>query len=199
MKSFIIASLLALSGTALAGENKSFLMFDANNEKDNSSIASEYIGANLTVGIKTPNKTEYSVKVGVSAKDKVSSNTESISNNLEFKIKQSYDIGMFFMPYVSVRLGEKLNSNQTHFTHYAFDAGAKVPLIGGVSLDVGARYRNALKTSTASGDYESTRLHAMVLYDVNEYNTLGLRYARSNSDNVEEERKSWRVHYQRNY
>jgi hypothetical protein len=183
----------------MADGNKSFIMLDANSEKDNRSIASEYIGANLTVGIKTPNKTEYSVKFGVSAKDKVYDSTESISNNLEFKIKQSYDIGMFFLPYVSVRLGEKLNSDQTHFTHYAFDAGAKVPLVGGLSLDVGARYRDALKTSAASGDYKSTRVHAMFLYDVNEYNSLGLRYARSNADNYEEERKSWRVHYQRNY
>jgi hypothetical protein len=196
MKKIIIGGLLALSGAAMADGNKSFIMLDANSEKDNRSIASEYIGANLTVGIKTPNKTEYSVKFGVSAKDKVYDSTESISNNLEFKIKQSYDIGMFFLPYVSVRLGEKLNSDQTHFTHYAFDAGAKVPLVGGLSLDVGARYRNAFKSSA---NYESTRVHAMFLYDVNEYNSLGLRYARSNADNYEEERKSWRVHYQRNY
>jgi hypothetical protein len=198
MKKIIMGGLLALSGAALAGDNKSFIMLDANSEKDNNSIASEYIGANLTVGIKTPTKTEYSVKVGVSAKDKVTNGTlsETISNNLEFKLKQSYDVGMFFLPYVSVRLGEKLNYNQTHFTYYAFDAGAKVPLVGGLSLDLGARYRNAFKSSE---DYKSTRVHAMFLYDVNEYNTLGLRYARSNADNYEEERKSWRVHYQRNY
>lgn len=196
MKRIIIGGLLVLSGAAMADGNKSFIMVDTSSEKDNRSIASEYIGANLTVGIKTPNKTEYSVKVGVSAKDKVYDGTESISNNLEFKLKQSYDVGMFFLPYVSVRLGEKLNSDQTHFTHYAFDAGAKVPLVGGLSLDVGARYRNAFKSSE---NYESTRVHAMFLYDVNEYNTLGLRYARSNADNYEEERKSWRVHYQRNY
>lgn len=196
MKKIIIGGLLALSGAAIAGENKSFIMVDASSEKDNhQSIANEYIGANLTVGIKTPEKTEYSVKVGVSAKDKYDG-TESISNNIEFKLKQSYDVGMFFLPYVAVRLGEKISSTQTHFTHYAFDAGAKIPLTGGLSLDVGARYRDAFKSSE---DYKSTRVHAMFLYDVNEYNTVGLRYARSNSDNVEEDRKSWRVHYQRNY
>lgn len=199
MKKIIIGGLLALSGAAMADGNKSFIMVDTSSEKDNrSSIANEYIGANLTVGIKTPNKTEYSMKVGVSAKDKYDG-TESISNNLEFKIKQSYDIGMFFLPYVAVRLGEKLSvddDQHKNFTHYAFDAGAKVPLVGGLSLDVGARYRNAFKSSK---DYESTRVHAMFLYDVNEYNTLGLRYARSNANNYEEERKSWRVHYQRNY
>lgn len=196
MKKMIIGGLLALSGAAMADGNKSFIMVDTSSEKDNRSIASEYIGANLTVGVKTPNKTEYSVKVGVSAKDKVYDGTESISNNLEFKLKQSYDIGMFFTPYVAVRLGEKLNSSQTHFTHYAFDAGAKVPLVGGLSLDIGARYRNAFKSAE---DYKSTRVHAMFLYDVNEYNTVGLRYAQSNADNIEEERKSWRIHYQHNY
>lgn len=199
MKRIIIGGVLALSGTVMAGENKSFIMVDTSNEKDNRSVASEYISANLTVGVKTPNKTEYSLKVGVSAKDKVYDGTESISNNIELKLKQSYDIGLFFVPYVAVRLGEKLNPNQTHFTHYAFDAGAKIPLAGGLSLDIGARYRDALKTSAASGDYRSTRLHAMFLYDLNEYNTIGLRYAQSNSDNVEEERKSWRVHYQHSY
>lgn len=196
MKKIIIGGLLALSGAAMADGNKSFIMLDASSEKDNRSIASEYIEANLTLGIKTPNKTEYSVKVGVSAKDKLYDGTETTSNKLEFKLKQSYDVGMFFLPYVSARLGEKLNYNQTHFTYYAFDAGAKVPLVGGLSLDVGARYRNAFKSAE---DYKSTRVHAMFLYDVNEYNSLGLRYARSNADNVEEERKSWRVHYQRNY
>jgi hypothetical protein len=196
MKKILIGGLLALSGAAMADGNKSFIMLDANSEKDNRSIASEYIEANLTLGIKTPNKTEYSVKVGVSAKDKLYDGTETTSNKLEFKLKQSYDVGMFFLPYVSARLGEKLNYNQTHFTYYAFDAGAKVPLVGGLSLDVGARYRNAFKSAE---DYKSTRVHAMFLYDVNEYNSLGLRYARSNADNYEEERKSWRVHYQRNY
>ena len=70
MKKILIGGLLALSGAAMADGNKSFIMLDANSEKDNRSIASEYIEANLTLGIKTPNKTEYSVKVGVSAKDK---------------------------------------------------------------------------------------------------------------------------------
>lgn len=195
MKKMIVGGLLALSGAAIAGENKSFIMVDSSSEKDNQSIASEYIGANLTVGMKTPNKTEYSVKFGVSAKQKYNGE-ETSTNNLEFKLKQSYDVGMFFLPYVAVRIGEKLSYNHTHFTHYAFDAGAKVPLVGGLSLDIGARYRNAFKSAE---NYESTRVHAMFLYDVNDYNTVGLRYARSESDNVEEDRKSWRVHYQRNY
>lgn len=194
MKKIIMGGLLVVSGAALAGDNKTFISLDANSETDAESIASEYIGANLTLGVKTAGKTEYSVKVGVSAKD--TSTSDTISNNIEFKVKKSYDIGMFFMPYVSVRLGEKLNADTTHFTHYALDAGAKMPLTAGLSLDLGTRYRNALDSAN---DYKSTRYHAMLVYDIDQHNAVGLRYARSHSDTAYEERKSWRVHYQRNY
>jgi opacity protein-like surface antigen len=193
MKKIIIGGLLVMSGSVLAGENKPFVMIDSSSEKD--SLASEYIGANVTVGVKTANKVEYSVKAGVSLKSTTSSDT--ISNNLEFKVKKSFDIGMFFLPYVSVRLGEKLNYNSTHFTHYAFDAGAKIPLTNGLALDIGTRYRNAFDSAE---NYKSMRYHAMFLYDVDQHNTVGLRYARSYSDVSDyEERKSWRVRYQRNY
>ncbi len=193
MKKIIIGGLLVMSGSVLAGENKPFVMIDSSSEKD--SLASEYIGANVTVGVKTANKVEYSVKAGVSLKSTTSSDT--ISNNLEFKVKKSFDVGMFFLPYVSVRLGEKLNYNSTHFTHYAFDAGAKIPLTNGLALDIGTRYRNAFDSAE---NYKSMRYHAMFLYDVDQHNTVGLRYARSYSDVSDyEERKSWRVHYQRNY
>ncbi len=195
MKKIIMGGLLLLSGAALAGDNKPFVMLDSSTEKDSKSIASEYIGANITVGVKTADKFEYSVKVGTSAKS--TSTSDTISNNLEFKVKKSFDVGMFFMPYVAVRVGEKLNYNTTHFTHYAFDAGAKMPLSNGLSLDIGARYRNSFDSAES---YRSTRYHAMFLYDVDQHNTVGLRYARSYSDVSDyEERKSWRVHYQRNY
>lgn len=193
MKKIIMGGLLLLSGAALAGDTKPFVMLDSSTEKD--SLASEYIGANVTIGVKTADKFEYSVKAGTSAKSTSSSDT--ISNNLEFKVKKSFDLGMFFMPYVSVRLGEKLNYNTTHFSHYAFDAGAKMPLSNGLALDIGARYRNAFDSAE---NYRSTRYHAMLVYDVDQHNTVGLRYARSYSDVSDyEERKSWRVHYQRSY
>ena len=100
------------------------------------------------------------------------------------------------MPYVAVRLGEKFNSDTTHFTHYAFDAGLKLPVTDKLAVDVGARYRNSFDTAQA---YRSTRLHAMVLYDVDKSNTVGLRYTQSDAQSYTEERKGWRVHYQRNY
>lgn len=193
MKKIVIGGLLAVSGAALAGDYKPFVTIDTSSEKD--SLTSEYIGANVTMGVKAANKMEYSVKVGTSSKNGYDG-TDSISNNIELKIKKSYDIGMFFLPYVAVRLGEKLSSDATHFTHYAFDAGGKIPLSNGLALDIGYRYRNAVETSE---NYRSNRYHAMFLYDIDQNNTVGLRYASSFANKETEDRNSWRVHYQRNY
>lgn len=197
MKRIVFAGAMVLATSASAGDYKPFVMVDVNSEKDAAtSIANEYIGANATVGVKGPNKIEYSVKAGVSAKNSYDNDKDGISNNVELKIKKSYDIAGIAMPYVAVRLGEKIKKDGSNFAHYAFDAGVKVPLVESLALDVGARYRDAF----ASGkEYQSIRYHAMFLYDVNPHNTVGLRYAQSTSDYYEEERKSWRVHYQHNY
>ena len=210
MKKLLAFTLLALSGAVIAGDsggdgtdaprNKPFVMVDTSMETDaqySSSLATEYVNVNLTMGVKTPSKTEYSVKVGGSLKNKdPSKGSDTLSNNIELKLKQSFDIGTFFLPYVSVRLGEKFNSDTSHFTHYAFDAGLKLPVTDKLAIDVGARYRNAFDTAEK---YRSTRLHAMVLYDVDKSNTVGLRYTQSDAQYYTEERKGWRVHYQRNY
>lgn len=208
MKKMLALSLLVVSGAVIAGDsggdeqprNKPFVMVDTSMEKDAyPSLANEYINANITMGVKTPSKTEYSVKVGSSLKDVPgSTSSDKLSNNIELKIKQSFDVGTFFLPYVAVRLGEKLvyDGTKTHFTHYAFDAGLKLPLSESLALDVGARYRNSFDTAMK---YRSTRLHAMVLYDFDKSNTVGLRYTQSDAEYYTEERKGWRVHYQRNY
>jgi len=211
MKKMLALALLAISGAGIAGDssgdaseaprNKPFVMIDTSRERDaeySSPLATEYVNVNLTMGVKTPSKTEYSVKVGASLKDKYpSKGSDTLSNNIEVKIKQSFDIGTIFLPYVAVRLGEKFNSDTTHFTHFAFDAGLKLPLSESWAIDIGARYRNAFQSVEK---YQSTRLHAMVLYDFDKYNTVGLRYTQSDApQKLTEERKGWRVHYQRNY
>jgi len=213
MKKMLALALLAMSGAVVAGDsggggsdaprNKPFVMIDTSMEKDApySSLANEYINANITMGVKTPSKTEFSVKVGGSVKDKYSGDYE-LSNNVELKIKQSFDIGAIFLPYVAVRLGEKFNNTATHFTHYAFDTGLKLPVSENFALDVGVRFRNAFDAINYDGkaiDYRSTRFHVMALYDFDKSNTIGLRYTQSDSKNLSEERKGWRMHYQRNY
>ena len=215
-KIFITTSVLLASFAAHAeGDYKPFFMFDVASEKDekHSDLVRDYIGANVTVGVKGPNKIEYSIKAGVSQKDK--DGVQTISDNIEFKIKKSYKLNDIITPYVALRIGEKIRYNGNHFTHYSIDSGLKFQLTDSLAFDIGLRYRNALdnaKYQKAYGrtpdldssleksyTYESVRLHGMLLFDLDKSNTIGLRYSQSKANDYEEERKSWRLHYQHNY
>ncbi len=201
MKKIIGLALLACASAGYAGDGgsgyKTFVMIDSSKERDGSTLANDYINANVTLGVKTANKVEYSIKTGLSLKDVPGgTGSDSLSNNIEGKIKKSYDLGLGFYPYLAVRLGQKFNKDATSFTHYALDAGAKIPTGEQWALDFGVRYRNDINYSK---DYRSIRYHAMVLYDIDASNTIGLRYTQSTSDNYEEERKGVRLHWQHNY
>jgi hypothetical protein len=205
-KLFIASVILFASCTANAeGDFSPFVMFDVNSERDakHDDLARDYIGANLTVGVKTPNKIEYTIKGGVSRKDE--SGTQSINNNIEVKIKKSYKLTDTISPYVALRLGEKIGKDANHFAHYAIDGGVKFKLLDNLAFDTGLRYRNALdneayqKAFSRTYTYESIRLHGMLLFDLDKTNTIGLRYSQSTADDYYEERKSWRLHYQHNY
>jgi opacity protein-like surface antigen len=215
-KLFISSAILLASFAAHAeGDYKPFVVFDVNSEKDEkhsqttgetvSNIARDYIGANITVGVKGPNKMEYSIKAGVSQKDE--SGTQTISNNMEIKIKKSYKLTETISPYAAFRLGEKMGKDANHFTHFAIDGGVKFKLMDNLAFDTGLRYRNALDNgdyqkavpSSSKYTYESIRLHGMLLFDLDKSNTIGLRYSQSTADYYAEERKSWRLHYQHNY
>ena len=217
MKKLLITSAILLASCVAhaEGDYTPFVMFDVNSEsdkkdsKDSSDIARDYIGANITVGVKAPNKIEYSIKAGVSQKDKNdgSDSPQSISNNIELKIKKSYQLTDTISPYAAFRLGQKIGSEGNRYTHYAIDGGVKFKLMDNLSFDTGLRYRNALDNgdyqkavpSSSKYTYESIRLHGMLLFDLDKSNTIGLRYSQSTADYYAEERKSWRLHYQHNY
>ena len=111
----------------------------------------------------------------------------SISQGLEVRVRQS--IGAF---YVGGRLGERVTSS-THFSHYAVDAGVKFPLVAGLTGDVGGRYRNAFETTN---NYQTTRVHAAVGYDLTKQDKVAVRWSRSYGD---EEKDAWRLQYTRSF
>lgn len=189
--------LLLSSAAAQAADLKPFVVMDMSTEKDGATLANEYVTANLSVGVKAPNKMEYSVKLGGSEKTD-STDNQSYSRSIEGKIKKSFDIGMPFSPYVAVRLGQKTsNGTSTAVGFWAADAGLKLPLTEAFALDVGVRYRDAF---SKADNYQSTRYHVMGLYEINPSNVVGLRYITSNSsETYTEERTGWRLHYQHNY
>ncbi len=204
MKNFwlIAAACVSIAGPVLADDAdspyKPFIVLDSSSERD--TLANQYVAANITIGVKAANKVEYSIKSGISLKDAASGGSDSISSNIEGKIKKSYDIGTFFTPYVAFRLGQKIKSDATSFTHYAFDAGLKIPMTTSTALDVGVRHRDAFDSDE---QFKSFRVHTTLLWDVNPSNTLGLRWTKSNAsyDGVAttEERETWRLHWQHNY
>ncbi len=208
MKKKLIAAVLLIAANAVhaEGDYKPFVMFDFGQEKDHEhdSVARDYINANVTVGVKGPNKIEYSIKSGLSQSDDGSS--QKISNNVELKIKKSYALTDWASPYVALRLGEKFKDNGNHFYHWAVDTGVKFKLMENLAFDTGLRYRDSISKTAfhkAEGQdeysYQSLRYHGMLLLDLDKANTLGLRYTRSNADYYKEEREGWRVHYQHNY
>jgi opacity protein-like surface antigen len=212
MNKHLIAAALAFAACAAhaEAEYKPFVMFDYGQERDekHDDVARDYINANVTVGVKGPNKMEYSIKGGLSQSNPTDSTSKTTSNNIEFKVKKSYQLTDWAQPYVSLRLGEKIKYDGKHFTHYAVDGGVKFKLAQNLAFDTGVRYRNSLskadfeKYEGSSGEgysYQSVRYHGMLLFDVDKSNTVGLRYTRSNADYYKEEREGWRVHYQRNY
>ena len=93
-------------------------------------------------------------------------------------------------------------------------------LLDAAHLDAGSPYQGGVKVKKVVDDgaiiprvfdpqhpladkdgytYESTRIHGMLLFDLDKNNTLGLRYTKSVADDYEEERTGWRLHYQHSY
>ena len=174
---FLITSMISVA--AMAQGYTSLEYYDETNRATNASNIKEAI----VVGTKD-GSTDYSIKMENS---QTSFGNGSISQGMEVRVKQS--IGAF---YVGGRLGEKVTST-THFSHYALDAGVKIPLGAGFTGDVGGRYRNAFDTANK---YQTTRFHTAVGYALTKQDSVAVRWSRSWGD---EEKDAWRLQYTRSF
>ena len=168
-----------IGASAMAQGYTSLEYYDETNRATNASNIKEAI----VVGTKD-GSTDYSIKMENS---QTSFGNGSISQGMEVRVKQS--IGAF---YVGGRLGEKVTSS-THFSHYALDAGVKIPLGAGFTGDVGGRYRNAFDTAN---EYQTTRGHVAVGYALTKQDSVAVRWSRSWGD---EEKDAWRLQYTRSF
>lgn len=191
MKKCLAASLLALSASATAGEYTPFIAVDFATETD--TLHNDYLSTSLAVGLKAPGQMEYAARIGVSEKE-----SDTHTRNVETRVKKSFDVGLSVSPYVALRLGQRTgNRDKSSFTHWAADAGLRVPIANQLALDIGIRYRDAFRDTI---NYQSTRYHIAALYALDKTHVVGLRYNTSTSRNrPEEERDGWRVTYQRNF
>ena len=170
---------LAISASAMAQGYASLEYYDETNRATDAKNIKEAIVVGSKVG-----STDYSLKLENS---QTAFGSGSLSQGMEVRVKQSF--GAF---YLGGRLGEKVSST-THFSHYAVDAGVKVPLVAGFTGDVGTRYRNAFETANK---FETTRIHATVGYDLTKQDKVAVRWSRTYRD---EEKDAWRLQYTRSF
>ena len=184
MKKILVAAVMAFAGSAFAG---GYASLEYSNETNRATDA-DNIKEALVVGNKDGD-TDYSLKMENSQTEFGSG---SISQGLEVRVKQSFGDKGGIRPYFGVRLGEKVSSS-THFSHYAFDAGVKIPLGAGFTGDLGARYRDAFDTSN---NYTTQRAHLAVGYDLTKQDSLAVRWSRTWGD---EEKDAVRLQYTRSF
>lgn len=170
---------LVIGTSAMAQGYGSLEYSDETNRSTNASNIKEAI----VVGTKSGGM-DYSIKMENS---QTSFGSGSISQGLEVRAKKSF--GAF---YLGGRLGEKVTSS-THFSHYAFDAGVKIPLGAGFTGDVGARYRDAFDISN---NYTTQRAHVAVGYELTKQDAVAVRWSRSWGD---EEKDTVRLQYTRSF
>lgn len=186
VKILAIAALL-VAGTAHAG---GYAGFEYSNETKRADDSETVKGA-LVAGYKTADRMDYSIKMESSQAEW---GNGSISNGIEVRAKKTFDTVAGVNPYFGVRLGEKLKAAEK-FSHYAFDAGVKFPIMGALSGDVGVRYRNAFDTVNV---FQSTRYHGILAYAVTKQDSVAVRYSQAYGDSGEE-KDAWRLSYTRSF
>lgn len=179
----VTAVVLMVAGAAHAGGYTTIEYSDETKRSDDTS--KQKLG--VVVGNKTAAGTDYSFKVETSQSDW---GTGSVSSGAEVRVKQSFGQVFGVTPYVGVRLGQKIATNES-FGHYAVDAGVKFPIMGNFSGDVGYRYRNAFDTVNA---FNSNRGHVIVAYAVTKTDSVAIRYSQAYGD-VGEEKNAYRLSY----
>jgi len=170
---------MILSSAAMAQSYTSLEYYDETNRATQATNIKEA----LVVGTKD-GAMDYSIKMENS---QTSFGNGSISQGMEVRAKRSF--GNF---YLGGRLGEKVTSS-THFSHYALDAGVKIPLGAGFTGDVGGRYRNAFDTGNT---FQTTRAHVAVGYALTKQDSVAVRMSRSWGD---EEKDAVRLQYTRSF
>lgn len=178
---------LLVSGVAQAG---GYAGFEYSDEKNRVTDADSIKGA-LVAGYKADGGMDYSVKMESSQADLGSG---SISTGLEVRARKSFGDVAGVKPYIGVRLGEKISSS-THFSHYAVDYGVKFPIVGGLSGDIGGRYRNAFDTVNT---FQSNRGHVLLAYALTAKDSVAVRYSKAYGDDGEA-KNAWRLSYTRSF
>jgi hypothetical protein len=185
MKKLIAMALFVAAGVAQAGGYGTVEYYDEHNRVS----GADNIKGAVVIGNKVDGGMDYSLKMESSQAEL---GNGSISSGVEVRAKKTFDAVSGVNPYLGVRLGEKITSS-THFSHYAVDYGIKFPIVGALSGDLGARYRNAFESGHS---FETNRVHGILAYALTKQDSVAVRWSRSYGD---EEKDAWRLSYTRSF
>lgn len=180
VKILAVAALLVAGSAQAAG----YTTFEYHQEEKRSdSSTKDKFG--IVVGKKTAGGQDFSIKLDTNQSEW---GTGAVGSGVEIRARQNYKLVGNVNSYYGIRLGQKLGTDES-FSHYAAEAGVKFPIVGALSGDVGARYRDAFSQSNM---FQSTRYHAMVSFAIDKNNSVGLRYSQAYGDSSEE-KNAYRV------
>ena len=167
MKKLAIATLVALSGFAYAGDTVTLEGQHINNA--GAAAQQQYV-----LGIK---KDFGSFAGDVSFANAQTEGTNALSTRLEAGATVNGPVGL----YARAAVGQKY-SNTTDFTYYSIEPGiaAAVPGLSGVTAKVGYRFRSAFD-STQNNDQTNTMRYALS-YALNAKDSVALKYDRVKGD-----------------
>lgn len=145
------------------------------------------MSAATTLGYKADDRTEYSVKAGLSQH---TLGHGEAAESFEAQVKRPFEFDAAVVPYAAAGLGEKLSAADC-FSYYFVDAGMNVPLTPKSALDIGSHSVNAFDPARK---VYSTRLHTALSWRVGASDSFGLRFSRSYGVKSQE-KDAWRVAY----
>ena len=182
MKKLAIATLVALSGFAYAGDTVTLEGQHINNA--GAAAQQQYV-----LGIK---KDFGSFAGDVAFSNAQTEGTNALSTRLEAGVTGTAPIYGIVNGYTRVALGQKY-TNSTNFTYYSIEPGVAVPF-GPLTAKVGWRYRTADDSGT-NNDQTHTMRYSLG-YTLSKVDTVAVKYDRVQGDSNQ---KIWAVAYTRGF
>lgn len=186
LNKLFVAVSLTFATFAVQAENRGFITLEGEVENKHGT-SNDVDSFNLIPGVKLG---DYTVDLKVQAQS--TDNTRKTSANIEPRVKYNYKIGMTDLSvWGRVGLGEKIQDGG-NFGYYTIEPGLTYSVIKDLKLNVSDRYRDSF--SEGKG-YRTNTIYAGATYDVNSFDTLGLKlyrkYGETESNGVEFNYTRW--------
>ena len=183
MKKFLIAALLAVSGTAFADNFIAEYTTSESADKTTTGQGWFFKGTrNLTKNL----------DADVSFQTSQSDQTHKVDSKVEAGLTTKFDLLGPVRGYTRVHYGEKLSSTG-NYNYYGIEPGIQMPLGYGFSTKIGYRYRTAVDSAIA----DTTRtLRVGLGYDLTKNDAVAVRYDRMRGD---KEVNYWNFAYIRSF